>query len=144
MWVPNLESSPGEIRNRSPYMECKEGQKKGADHSRSVSGRELTQVQVLSWVSVGGADLQPLPARTLKIYTEALTGFSHLFSLDGLNNTLFSPGFILEPLLAMEMVGGTSQRQRGDKEASHCQGPDLSTSSHIFSMTFSNKGTHPS
>ena len=35
-------------------------------------------------------------ARILKVYTEALTGFSHVFSPDGLNTTLLSQSCILE------------------------------------------------
>ena len=37
-----------------------------------------------------------LPTKILKVYTEALMGFSHVFSPDGLNNTLLSHGSVLE------------------------------------------------
>lgn len=36
-----------------------------------------------------------LPARILKVYVEALTRFSHIFSLDGFNSTLLSQGYVL-------------------------------------------------
>lgn len=35
-----------------------------------------------------------LPTRILKVYTKALTGFSHVSSPDGLKNTLFSQDYV--------------------------------------------------
>ena len=40
-----------------------------------------------------------LPARILKVYTEALTGFSHIYHPHGLNTTLLSEGCVLGQLL---------------------------------------------
>ena len=42
------------------------------------------------------------PARIFKVYIEALSGFSHVFSPGGLSNILLSQGFVLQ---AMGMVG---------------------------------------
>lgn len=36
------------------------------------------------------------PARILKVYVETLTGFSHIYHPDGLNNISLSQGFMLE------------------------------------------------
>ena len=48
-----------------------------------------------------------LPARIWKVYTEALTGFSHVFSITGLNNTSLSQGYVLETAASMGRVGRT-------------------------------------
>ena len=45
-----------------------------------------------------------LPARILEIYIKTLTGFNHVFSPEGLNNTLLSEGCVLEMAPAMGMV----------------------------------------
>ena len=37
-----------------------------------------------------------IPSRMLKVYIQCLTGFSHVFSPDGLNNTLLSQGCTLQ------------------------------------------------
>lgn len=37
-----------------------------------------------------------LPTRILKVHMEAFTGFNHIHSLDGLNNTYLSQGCVLE------------------------------------------------
>lgn len=37
-----------------------------------------------------------MPARIFKVYVEALMGFGHILSLDGLLNTLLSRGCVLE------------------------------------------------
>ena len=37
-----------------------------------------------------------LPARILKVYIEALMGFSHTYHPDGLDNAMLSQGYILE------------------------------------------------
>lgn len=46
-----------------------------------------------------------LPTRFLKVYTEALTGFSHIFSAGGLSNTLLSQGYVLEKVPTVGMMG---------------------------------------
>ena len=46
---------------------------------------------VITWV-----DLPYLSARILKVYGKALTGFSHVYCPDVLNNTLLSSGCDLE------------------------------------------------
>jgi len=46
------------------------------------------------------------PTRILKVYIEALTGFSHIFCPDGLsNNTLFSQSFMLGTAPTVGTVG---------------------------------------
>ena len=84
----------------------------------------------------------PLPARILKVYIEALPGFSQVFNPDGLNNFLLSQGYILEDGFAMEMVNRMyiSQMGRGWVRSSDCPGAAHgSTTSHVPSTTSSNK-----
>ena len=65
-----------------------------------------------------------LPARILKFYIEALTGFSHVFSPDGLNNTLLSQGHVLERAPMVGTVGRTYiPRTREGVKSFHCPGP---------------------
>ena len=54
------------------------------------------------------------PTRILKLYTEILTGFSHVYRPDGLNNTLFCQGSILEQLPLWEQCAeGVHPKDRG-------------------------------
>ena len=46
-----------------------------------------------------------LTAKILRVYIEALTGFSHVFSPDGLDSTLLSQGCILETAPTVGTVG---------------------------------------
>ena len=48
-----------------------------------------------------------LLTRILKVYIKALTGFSHIYRSDCLNNTLLSQGCILEMAPFVRTVGGT-------------------------------------
>lgn len=50
----------------------------------------------LSWAVITWVGLPHLPARILKVYAKALTGFSHVYCPDVLNNTLLSSGCDLE------------------------------------------------
>ena len=53
-----------------------------------------------------------MPARILKVYIEALTGFGHILSPDGLINTLLSQGCVLETGSPVgPWAEGTSQGQ---------------------------------
>ena len=57
-------------------------------------------------------------ARILKVYIEALTGFSHIFNPDSLNNTLLSQGCILGVSPTVGMVGGMCIPRAGEQEMS--------------------------
>ena len=83
--------------------EGKERQKKEADHSRLVALRfnEQGNLYGLSgaaarcglWLVWGSCKMSRFPhltVRILKVDVEALTGFSHVYSLDGLSHTLLS------------------------------------------------------
>ena len=64
-----------------------------ADHSRLVSGRLNKQGNFTHETCLGShktSSSQHLPIRILKVYTEALIGFGHIFGPDGLNNTSLS------------------------------------------------------
>lgn len=85
--------------NWPPYTEDKEKMKTEAGYSRLVGGgfnkqgNEFTRLVLGS----GRTSRSPhLPTRVFKVYRETLMGFSHLFSPDGLSNTLPSQGFILD------------------------------------------------
>ena len=76
----------------------------GADHFRLVSGSFNQQGSLHMRLVLGGCKMSRsphLPARILKVYIEVLTGFSHEFSPDGLNNILISQGCALEMAPAM-------------------------------------------
>ena len=45
-------------------------------------------------------------ARTLRVYIEALTGFSHIYCLDGLKNTSLSQGCVPEAASSTGKAGG--------------------------------------
>lgn len=80
-----------------------------------------------------------LPARILKVYIKASSGFSHLFHPYGLNNTLLSQGYVLETAPG---TGNTwknmHSKDRGGEGASDCLGPAHgSTGGHVLVMTSS-------
>ena len=82
----------------------------------------------------------PPSARSLKVYMEALTGFKHVFSPDGLNNTLLSQGCVLEEAAGVGIVGRMYIPRTGEAVRS-LRLPGSSSwvsSSHILSMTPSN------
>ena len=71
--------------------------------------------------------------RILKVYTEALTGFSHIYHPNDLNNTLLSQGCVLETAPSVGTVG-VSPRTLGVGEESFIEpGPACrSTSDHVW------------
>ena len=80
-----------------------------------------------------------LPTRILKVYIEALTGFSHLFSPDGLINTSLSQGCITETDPKVEMVSKTYIPRTGKwvRGHSNCLGPaGMLTCGLTLSMNF--------
>ena len=54
-----------------------------------------------------------LPPIILKVYVAALSEFSHVFGSDGLKNTLFSQGCVLEMTLALGVVGRANLPRTG-------------------------------
>ena len=73
---------PSEIWNWPQYTEGKERWEKEADHSRLVGGRFNKQGNLLTTLALGSSKMSRsphLPARILKVYIEALTGFSHVY-----------------------------------------------------------------
>lgn len=72
-------------------MEGKERLKKETDDSRLVGSRFNKQGNY-----IGGLLGQLQDVRILKVYVLVLTGFSHAFSPDGLNNTVLSHSCVLE------------------------------------------------
>lgn len=57
-----------------------------------------------------------LPARILKVYIKALSGFSHFFRPYGLNNTLLSQGYVLETAPGAGILGRTCIPRTGAVE----------------------------
>ena len=80
-------------------MEGKKGLKKRAGHARLVDGSLKKKGNLHMRLVLGDCktsrSLRP-PARILKVYTETLTGFSHISCPDGLNNISLSQGCVLE------------------------------------------------
>lgn len=76
------------------------------------------------------------PTGILKIMS--LSGFRHIFSPDGLNNTLLSQGYVLETATSMGIVGDTHVPRMGG--SSDCLSPaDRSTWGHILSVNSFNR-----
>lgn len=44
------------------------------------------------------------PTRILRVYIESLAGFNYVYCPDGLNNTFFCQGYVLETAAAMRIV----------------------------------------
>ena len=85
-----------------------------ADPSRLIGGRFNKQENLYMRLVLGGHKTSRslhLPARILKVYTEALTGFSHIYHPDDLNSTVLSQGCILETAPTM---GRTYTPRRGE------------------------------
>lgn len=79
-----------QFANWPPHREGKGRPKKEAVLSRSVGDRFNNQGNLHPRLGLGGLQmsrsLHP-PARLLEVYIEGLTGFNHIFSPDGLDNT---------------------------------------------------------
>ena len=118
-------SAAAEERDRKPicwfenwprYTEGKERPKNEADHARWVGGKFSQRENLLMRLVVSSCKTSRsphLPARILKVYIDVLNGFSHIFSPDGLSNTLLSQGYMLGRALAMGMVGGMYMPRTG-------------------------------
>lgn len=89
------------VWKRPPYIEGKERPKNGADDFGLLGGKFNKQGNLWGFCRVtarhGGLCTVSAPAhQNRKVYVETLTGFSHLFSPDGLNNTVLSQWSVLE------------------------------------------------
>lgn len=81
-----------------PYTKGKERPRKEADHFRFVGGK-FKQRNLHARFVLDGCKMRRSPyppARIVKVYREALTGFCHIYCLDGLKNTLLSQGWDLD------------------------------------------------
>ena len=108
--VHNLRRSPDETQNWPPYAEGRESLKKEADYSRLVGGSFNKQGILHMRLVLGGPKTSrylQLPTRILKVYIEALTGFSRVCCPDGLSNILLSQGCVLEMTPSVGTVGRT-------------------------------------
>lgn len=83
---------------------------------------------------------RPPPTRILKVYGEALVGFSHMYHPDGSGTPCSLKAASLKTVPAVGTVGGTyTPRTREGGGASDCWGPGRrSTRGHVFWMTSSN------
>ena len=83
-------------------------------HSRSVGGRlnkKGNLTWVLAWAPTRQVDICIM--QDWKVYTVVLTGFRHVFSPDGLNNTLLSQGCILRTVSSVVTVGRCLFQRQG-------------------------------
>lgn len=81
------------------FRQDKRRLKEEVDHLRLVSGSLISKgsyVPGFSWVGSKTSRSLHLPTRILKVSIEALTGLSHVYCTDGLNNTLLSQSYVLE------------------------------------------------
>lgn len=130
------------VRRRQGEIERKE-----ADHPALGGGSFNKQGKLHIRLVLGGCKMSRslhLPTRVLRVYIEALMGFSHIQSPDGLNNILFSQGYILEMAPTMGTVSRTYIPRRGERLRSlqfpNCLSPAWgSTRGHVIKMTSSNK-----
>ena len=100
------------------YMGGKERLKKETDHSKLVGGSFNKQENLHTRPLLGGWKMSrsvPPPIWILKVYIEALTGFSHVYGPDSLNNTLLSQGCVTQTALAVAIVGGMSIPRTGER-----------------------------
>ena len=92
-------TNSGEIWNWALDVKGKERPKKEANKYRWVGGRFNKQENLCTRLVLDGRKMSRSPcspARISKVYIEAVIGFSHVSSTDGLNNTLLSQGCVLE------------------------------------------------
>ena len=110
--------------------------------SRLVGGRFNKQGDLIARLDLGSCKTSRsshLNIRILKVYIEALTGFSHVYCLDGLNSKLLSPVCTLENGSAFGISGWniySFEGQRRGKGASDYPGPvHRSIAGHDLSIT---------
>jgi len=93
-------------------------ERKEADHPTLGGGSFNKQGKLHIRLVLGGRKMSRslhLPTRILRVYIEALMGFSHIQSPDGLNNTFLSQGYILEMAPTMGRVSRTYIPRRGER-----------------------------
>lgn len=120
------------------------GETKQADYPRFVGSRFNQQVDLHIRLVLGGRKRRTLhpPARIFKVYAEALTEFSHIYTVLMVSTIPYSPRWPLEYLLLWEWraehnIPRTTSRGWG---ASHCLRPARkATSGHISSKTSFNR-----
>ena len=116
LWlVSSLGSSPDEIQNWPHPQRTGETEERG-DHSRLAGGssnkhRDLHTMLVLV---AQDEELSVTAAKILRVWTQALTVFSHTFSFDSLNS-LFSQCCTLENSSVAGAKGRIFQGQRREK-----------------------------
>ena len=88
---------------------------------------------------------QVLTCQILKVYIEALTGFSHVYCPDGLNITLLSQGCVFGTVLTVGMMGRMYILGIGEGiTTSNSPKPvHRLTDGHILSMAYSNNCPKP-
>ena len=102
----NIRHSQGEIWNGSPCTGSKERRKKEANHFVLMGGRFNKKVYLHTSLVLDDhkKNKSPYsPVRIFKVCIEVLSGFSHVFCSDGLNNTLLFQGHVLETISTVGM-----------------------------------------
>lgn len=104
-------------------MVAEERPKQGAEHSRLVGSGLKKQGNLLMRLVLGNWKMNTSshqPTRILKVYVEALSGLSHVYRPDGLENTLLSLSYALGTAPTVGIVGRTvcSKERRGGEEPS--------------------------
>lgn len=85
-----------------------QGESEESGHPRLVDGKFNKQRNLGTWLifhSLKTGRSAHLPTWILKVYIEPLTGLSHVYHWDVLNNTLLSQGFVLEMAANVAIVG---------------------------------------
>lgn len=121
----------------SRYTKGKERPQEEADVSGLVGGRFNKQRNLHTRLGLGGRKTSTAlhsPTRILKVYIEALTGFSHIYHPESLNTTLLSQGSILRAVSGNKEGKWNTHSKDGEWVGS--PSPDhASTNAHIFSVT---------
>ena len=93
----------------TPYTEGKGRPKKETEPSRSVGGRCNNQGNLHTRLVLGGYKMcrsQHLPSKILKVYIEALTSFSHIYTRQIVPIPKLSQGSVLEMAPVTGTMGG--------------------------------------
>lgn len=139
--IPVVKSETGPICRGQGVIE-----ERGA-HPRLMSGEFNKRGNLQTKLVLGSTrwvDFCPPPIRILKVYKQALMGFCHIPSPEGLNGTLPSQGCILETSPSVGMVGGTYVPRTGEGVRNLWLPVSSSrvNQQHILSMTSSNSLAH--
>lgn len=98
LWFPMVGAPRVKSDTGPPSLEGRREQDRGRplQAGRGQFNQQRAQAPGLSRVPRKMSGSRPPPTRILKVYGEALVGFSHMYHPDGLRDTLFSQGCILE------------------------------------------------